>query len=393
MRRIWLTIIIVFYTAFALSSVFIPYGEQHFSFLSLAFLEGRLDLNGYPLVWNDIAIFNGNKYLPLGPFPAVLITPFVFIWRAFGGVFFHRYIHGIFVLGVFFLLYKISRHLKYGVRDSFFWAFAFNLGSAFVAISINGWSWSFAQVITVFLIFYSLYEFITRKRFLLIGIMYAMILATRATAVIGIIYYFLEIVFSKETTKRKINNTALLVVPIICVTAFLMLYNFLRFGNLFEQGYMYQQIYVGLRRARDLGLISFVHIPGNLYYLFLASPTQVFMDGLSKTLKFPFITYDTWGLGIFYTSPYLLTLFTYKFRERSSRLLLITTLLVLIPVIMYYGIGVNQFGYRYALDFMPYVFFILMKDYKSKILSFGFRAVVVFSILFNFYLLFSKSFI
>jgi len=393
MRKILLTIIVVFYTAFVLSPVVIPYGDQHFSYLSLSFLKGRLDLNEYPFIWNDVAVYNGNKYLPLGPFPAVLITPLVFIWRVFGGVFLHRYIQWIFVLGVFLLLYKISRHLKYSVRDSFFWAFAFNLGSVFVFTSINGWSWHFAHAITVLLIFCSIYEFLTRKRYFLIGILYAMILATRATAVIGIVYYLLEVIFSKETVKKKTKNFTGLFAPILVVGVLLMLYNFFRFGNIFEQGYRYQQIYSGLGKARDLGLFNFVHVPGNLYYLFLASPTQVFMDGLSKTLKFPFITYDVWGLGIFYTSPYLLTLFTYKFRERSSRLLLFTTLLVLAPIIMYYGIGINQFGYRYALDFMPYVFFILMKDYKRRILSFVFRAVVVFSVLFNFYLLFSKIFI
>jgi len=382
-RNWFLYFILVMYASSIIIVTFQSFGEQHFTYLSLSFLKGHLDLNGYPLAWNDTALFGGNRYFPPGPFPALAISPLVFVGNLFGYTLFHHYLHWVLVLGVFLSIYKLARVLNYNPRDSFFWAFAFNMGSPFILTSLLAWSWHFSQALTVFLTLLSLYEFLTRRRLLIIGLLYAGIFATRTTAVLGIIYFLMEILFSKEKRVIKLQNIGKILIPVIVAGVFLSFYNFQRFSSLFESGYSYQQIDPVLEKARSFGLLSFTHIP---------SPVQVFLDSTTKVLRFPFITYDEWGLGIFYTSPFLLTLFTYNFKKVGSKLLLLTAFIILVPILMYYGIGVRQFGYRYVLDLLPYVFLLMMKERQKPVLSSGFRLVVLASIMFNVYLLSSINF-
>jgi hypothetical protein len=64
-------------------------------------------------------------------------------------------------------------------------------------------------------------------------------------------------------------------------------------------------------------------------------------------------------------------------------MLLITIVIVALPIFLYYGIGVSQFGYRYSLDYLPYLFLLLIKNYKEQKeqLSPGFKAVIIGSTL------------
>jgi len=54
-------------------------------------------------------------------------------------------------------------------------------------------------------------------------------------------------------------------------------------------------------------------------------------------------------------SPALLTALWAGFRARSAQLMWIAAGLVAIPVFLYYGGGYIQYGFRYSLDFTPFL--------------------------------------
>jgi hypothetical protein len=54
-------------------------------------------------------------------------------------------------------------------------------------------------------------------------------------------------------------------------------------------------------------------------------------------------------------SPALITSLWAGFRDRAARLLWIATALVAVPVFLYYGGGFVQYGFRYSLDFTPFL--------------------------------------
>lgn len=369
------------------------YGEQQFSYLSKSFLNGRLDLNNYPYSNDDLAIYNGNKFWPLGPFPAIVISPLVFLASFLNTIFLHKYIHWIFVLGVFYLTYKISVKLGYNKKDSLMWALAFNLGSVFIGVSFIPWSWYFAQVICTFLIFLALFNYLSKRNYFYIGLIYSFVLLTRTTAFLGLIFYLITIVTDKNRAKDKLKNYKKLLLPILVAIILLAGYNYLRFGNIFEQGYQYQIVSEKQEAAREYGLITFKHIPGNLYYFLIAPPQQVFKDAQSKVLRFPYLTFGTWGLGIFFTSFYFIKLLFISYKRKIVKYLLLTSLIISIPIFMFYGVGYTQYGYRYSLDFLPFLFLILMLHFRKRRLSMKFKLAIIFSVFLNSYLILSMKFV
>lgn len=364
---------------------------QHFSFLANSFIHGKLYfIDQYSSWWHDAVLFNGNHYWPQGPLPAVILVPFVY-WFNFLDLFFYQgYVQIFLNIGVYYLLYRISRKFEYTKTESLFFAFAFTFASVFIGVSFWPTGWFFSQVVTTFLLFLTLKEFLTKNRPWIIGILFGLILLTRATAFLGILFFLWQIFFdSKLSIKKKTKSylqIATFLAPFILIFGF---YNYLRFGNFFEQGYSIQSIAGNLSTEKDSGLFNLVHIPGNIYYFLIAGPIPVFRDSVSHIFASPFFKADPWGLGIIFTSPYLFYLLLLNYKDKISAGILLTILAIAIPVFTYYGIGWYQFGYRYSLDFLPFLFFIFMRNYKRK---FGVMApilkfFIIASAVFNFYLL------
>jgi len=69
-------------------------------------------------------------------------------------------------------------------------------------------------------------------------------------------------------------------------------------------------------------------------------------------------------------------------------LILLTVILIALPILFYYGIGFRQFGYRYSLDFLPFLYYLFMRNrYEQRNrLTPGFKALVLASAVCNLYL-------
>src|SRR6266850_1026830 len=81
--------------------------DQQFSYLAESFLQGKTYFLASSTFGHDTAFFQGKYYWPLGPFPAVLLLPFVLVFRSFSLFFFQGYLQVFLVLGVFYLFFKI----------------------------------------------------------------------------------------------------------------------------------------------------------------------------------------------------------------------------------------------------------------------------------------------
>lgn len=64
-------------------------------------------------------------------------------------------------------------------------------------------------------------------------------------------------------------------------------------------------------------------------------------------------------------SPVLFLLFKAKLNDKLVKTSLFTVLLTLVPILTYYGIGYKQVGYRYALDFFPFLLIPLISVVKK----------------------------
>jgi hypothetical protein len=367
-------------------------GSQQFSELANAFVHGQANFM-HPIgsYGQDPINYHGKIYWGEGPFPAVVLMPFVAIFNIFNAFFYQGYIEWVFILGVIFFVYKLARIFKYSQEDSALMSLAFTLGTVFIGIIAISSSWFFAQVLATFLIFWSLYEFYSRRRWWLIGSICAAIMLTRITASPIILFFLFELWVKTPVKRKNLKIYAQLLSPVVLGALLIGLYNLVRFDSPLNGGFAYQTLYQDSSMSRAYGIFSIKHIPANLYSLIFRSPDITLISNNSWSLKFPFVENNTLGMSMFITSPYLLVLFTYKWSSYSDQIrrLILATGVCILFVLTYYGIGLEQFGTRYSLDFLPELFVVFMVMYKkhNKQLSGGMRFLLIASGLFNMYLL------
>lgn len=339
-------------------------GTDPFFDLANAFVHGRLD---FPQYLHDSVIFKGKYYWPLGPLPAILLVPQALFSTVSNQSIPSATMHTAGVVVIFLLLFFLARAKHFSRHDAAWCALAFCGASLFIGVAMFPVSWYTAHVVTVLALVAALYEDATRKRWWLIGVFLAGGLLTRATAWIGIVFFLCTIFFNGASWRTRVQQWTVLLLPSLIAFLLLFFYNFARFGDPFEMGYRFQHLDdPALAAARGYGLFSLQHLPGNLYNLFLVGPNPVFMDTASHVLRFPYLSFNPWGFGIFFTTPYLLLLFLEPLRSREQRLLLLTSVLIAIPLLLYYGIGYFQYGYRYALDFFPFLFMMVLNILSAR---------------------------
>jgi hypothetical protein len=367
--------------------------NQQFSELANSFLHAKLYfLEGSPCnnYRTDNAIFNNHYFWPLGPLPALILMPFVGLFQFFELYFRQGYLNFFLVLSIFYLISKIARQLKFSAIDSVYLAIAFVFGSMFAGVIINSASSYFAHTITVLLLFLALQEYFGRKRYLLIGLIFGLILLTRVTAFLAIVFFVLDFLMEKDIKwKTKVKNIIKIsLIPTFCLIL-LFAYNYARFSDPLDQGYNSQVLPKVLMEDRDnYGLFNLKYLPRNAYYSLINLPKPVYNTD-SRLLNYPYVKAERWGLSIFMTSPYLLYLFFAKIKNKKTQLLLATSTFVWLVIASSFFIGYVQFGFRYALDFMPLLFTAFMITYQEnrEKMSIGLKTVIMLSTIINIYLL------
>jgi hypothetical protein len=390
-KDLWLEslkLLLGIYLVFSFLLNFSGSNEAHFSFLANSFLSGKLYFIDQLSTPGDTAYFNGRYYWPLGPFPAVLLMPGQFILKLFNRAICQGYFNYLLGVFVFYLVYKVARKIRFGKEDAFCLSCAFCFSSAFIAVWILPWSSYFAGTVTAALAFLSIYEFVGRKRYWLLGTFVGLMILTRVTAALIGIFFFLDLMTSDGNLKSKIKSMIVFSAPISLAFAILILYNYLRFGDLLEQGYAMQSIHGMSLANRSFGLFSLRHLPANLFYSLFNLPSPVFYEG-TRVMKLPFIKADSWGMSIFITSPYFLYLFRFKYSDTFSKIIWISIGAIALPVYLFFGTGWIQYGYRYSLDFLPLLFLLLIIKYRDRYsqLSPQFIKLISISAWFNLYLL------
>lgn len=336
---------------------FLIYSEQQFVYLANAFLKGSFSFVQLPSTIADLSFFSGKYFWPLGPLPALILTPFVWL---FGLNFQENYIKFPLTIFNFLLVLKICQKLKLQTEKAKIVAIFFIFGSIYTPVATIPYSSYFAHVVATSLILIAIYEFLDKKRWFVIGTTVALAMLTRLNLAVAVLFFILNLF------KKPLNYwwAFKLIGPIICGLLLLTAYNYQRFGNIFESGYRYQLIPKESMTRREQGLFSAKHIPTNLYYMLIKTPDPVLVDN-SHVLKAPFLKFDPYGMSLFFMSPLLFLIFKAKLNDRLAKISLITVGLMLIPLILYYGIGWRQIGYRYALDFMPFLLIPLVQTVRK----------------------------
>ncbi|ATB36706.1 hypothetical protein CYFUS_002121 [Cystobacter fuscus] len=386
--RTWLAAyrveVVLFLVSFAVlasfsSQRFLRQSEApHFVYQAKAWLEGRLDLDPEVLPnledWACVREVAGAKVRCEGPprpgdrwyvsfpsFPAVVMLPFV----AINGYQFNDTSFGVFTgaLAVA-LFYALLRFLTKEGETPRTWApnaalaLTLGFGTLFFYAAIRGEVWFSAEVMGV--AFTCLYarNAVRAHRPVLAGLFFSMATLTRTPLLFTGLFFVLEAVCPgpdrlsqlKDLGTRwkpvadKLGRFVLGAAPLGLLAA---AYNFYRFGSLTEFGHRFlynNRVNVDIDR---LGLFNPAYLPRNLEAAFLKLP------GFSGSP--PRLTYDPHGLTLLLTLPLLVFLLIPKKKPRLHWPVWLTVAVTALPGLFYQNTGYMQFGFRFSIDYTPYL--------------------------------------
>jgi hypothetical protein len=341
----------------------------HFVWQADAFLHGQLHLTTPPPNLNDWVFENGRWYVSFPPFPAVLMVPFV----ALAGLSLNDVAFTLpFAAANVALLYRLLRriqHMEGGARsewDHAVFALVFGFATLAWSCSIRGEVWFTAEVVGVTLTLVYLQAALRAQHPVLAGAALACGSVSRAPIAFSAVFFLLEALLDggrldrknlgpafrdSQRRKKALQRLALFAAPIVVVTALVAWMNQVRFGNPAEFGHSHLYANRVNPDIRAYGLFSFHYLPRNLRSAFLLLPELDFQ---------PFrLDYDPNGMSLFLTTPLYALLFFPRERPRLWAPLWMTTAAVAVPGFFYQNNGWQQFGFRFSLDYTPYLIVLL----------------------------------
>lgn len=252
---------------------------QSFSDQAQSFIHGRLDI--LPRI--DSVYYNGRYYWPQGPFSSLILIPFQIL---FGPSFNQTVLQPFLIVLLSLVLYKLSRLKNFSIMDSFKLVYAFLFGSIVIGIITEPCYSFFAYVVSMTLLTCLLLEFEGKRRWWLLGIISAFMIATRPTASFIIFVIFYYIFHSDKKPVQKYYRLILFALPILSSILLLMWFNQTRLYNPFDTGESTNNVEAYLESLRQKGLFNLEYIPTNFFYYFLNSVQPVIRQ--STRLVFPF---------------------------------------------------------------------------------------------------------
>jgi hypothetical protein len=362
-------------------------GRGDFFYLADAFLHGRTWIL-HELGPFDNVVVDGRVYVPFGPFPAIALGPLVALVGPRTADSWQPIVNAALAALDFGLAWLLVGRL--GVRslvERGWLVVLFGFSTAIWWVTTRGGVWHTGHLIATLLTLVILLEFHGRRRAWLVGLLGGAAFLTRAPLLFALPFYGLWFLVDHRR-RQGLRKRAAAVPRLVPVRAWIELaigflpgllfsfwYNDVRFGSPLESGYALASLPPWLAALRDQGLFSVSHLVQNVDYLFLHPPSPV--------PTFPFLRPDGFGLSILLTSPGLLLAVRADWSSARSRLLLGAAVATLVPSLLYYGGGWLQYGFRYALDSIPFVFALAALAVARHGLGRVGRALIVFGFLVN----------
>jgi hypothetical protein len=334
-------------------------GRGDFFYLADAFLHGRtwIDMALGPY---DIIDLDGRVYVPFAPFPAIAVAPLVALVGPVTADQWESGINALLAATVVGLGWWTTGRLGVARQDDrLLLVILLGFGTQVWWVTTRGGVWHTGHLVAMILTLLLIAELFGRRRAIVLGLLVGAAFLSRAPVAFAGPVVALWLVPSWTAifgADRRISDRVgacpwrdwvLLVAGIAPGLAFFLWYNLARFGSPTESGYALAALPAWLELQRQKGLFALAHVPMNLNYLFLKLP--------EFSAQPPFARPDGLGMSVLFTSPGLLLAVLAPWRDRRSWLLLLAAVLVLIPTLLYYGGGWLQFGYRYFLDSIPFV--------------------------------------
>ena len=354
----------------------------HFVYQAKAWLDGRQDIDPEVLPnfedWACVREVNGAKqrctrpltmtdkwYSSFPMFPSAVMAPFAVVHGyQFNDTSFGVFIGALAIALFYSVLRLLSEHEGTARKEMENAAIALLLGfgTLFFYASIRGEVWFSAEVMGVALTCLYVRNAVGARRPLLAGVFWSMAVLTRTPLLFTGVFFFMEAItptpgkrkeeltafFSKpaEVFKTKLQPFLMGAAPLAIIA---MVMNQTRFGSIAEFGHRF---FFENRVNQDIdtyGLFHPTYLSRNLEAAFLLFPK--FVNGK--------LEYSPWGMSLFLTLPLLVLLVMPKEKPRLHWPLWVTVAACALPGFFYQNTGYAQFGFRFSIDYTPYLLLLL----------------------------------
>jgi len=336
----------------------------HFLYQADAWLHGQLHLRSTPPNGNDWARFQGRWYVSFPPGPALLMLPGVALQGlAFDDVAFTVLFGALNVL----LLFRVLEQLREGRASprtrgqNAALALLFAFGTIAFSCSIRGEVWFTAQVLGVTATCLFLLAAHGARHPLAAGLAWSFAAITRTPLLFSAVFFVLEVmaggaplgdrwrrreVWLDPVRWRKVGRFTLGAAPLLLLAGWM---NWARFGSPLDFGHSHfwdNRVNADIQRW---GLFSFHYLEKQLHAAFTRLPH----------LEAGRLAYSPEGMSLFVTTPLFAFLLWPRERPRLHPILWLTVAVTALPGFLYQNTGYVQFGYRFSLDYTPYLFLLL----------------------------------
>ena len=345
-------------------------GSNSYALLADAYLHGRLDVD--KCYDADCAHFAGKTYVVFPPVPALVALPFV---AAFGPDFSHFMAIGLIAFATsLFLWWRILRACDVE-RETLVWlilAIAFASPLFYVTLRTDR-VWFFAQSTDFLLVSLAFHEVVRGGRLFSAGLCIGAAFLCRQMSLFLVPFLFALSLAPEERLisfgKAHVVRALKLGLPVAAAIAVYMAYNWMRFGNVLETGYLYIRV-PGLdhwtlinHRLLTVGLFSKDYALFNAFYLFVQGFHVEWGGPNLLDLK----SLDPMGTSLLAASPFVLLAF-FTPLNRPMLVGAFCAAVILGITLCYHGNGFSQYNtQRFVLDWFPVMIFALAFAVKENL--------------------------
>lgn len=334
----------------------------HFVYQADAFLHGQLSLTvPRPPNFNDWVLQDGRWYVSFPPFPALLMVPVVALFGLqLNDVAFTLVFAALNVPLFYRLLRRVQPERKEGEHAAFALLFAF--GTLAWSCGIRGEVWFTAETIGVTLTLLYLHASLGARHPVWAGLALGCAAMTRTPLLFSAVFFVLEALAPDRPVdfrtlrdpgrwRAAIPRLIPYAAAIVAVAIPVAYMNYVRFGSPTEFGHSHLYNNRVNPQIREYGLFHYAFLERNLHDAFTRLPV-IQLHPLR-------IGFNGEGMSILVTTPLFLYLLWPLERPRLHRTLWIATALVALPGFFYQNSGYYQFGFRFSLDYTPYLMLLL----------------------------------
>jgi hypothetical protein len=362
----------VIFMIYRLATIYVGYvntpAKSYFNELAYSWLQGKLYLlnNGTN---HDLTFYKDNWYVANPPLVALLMVPWVYLggFESLNTVTFSLIVASLNGALLFLLLQAAAGRgwSKLGAGDNL-WLTAFMLfGTVHFYLGTIGKMWFMSQMVTVMLVLLAVLMAVYQKPYWAAGAAIGLAVMARPNiAVIVPLLLGIDVQNCLEAGKRYsarrfVRWAGLTALPIVAAGSGLLFYNWLRFDNPLDYGYLAENVADFMAGdLKDYGTFHPHFVLRNLRVMFLGVPKwEPDCNAYIPKLE---------GMSMFLTSPFLLAVL-WAFKKKAWVAgAWASVITVLIPLVFYYNTGAWQFGYKYLLDFIVPLMLLLALAMRNK---------------------------